>query len=344
MYLRKKHMKRVVYRQKTQNSQKRVLTKQQIKEAKSFYSEYQKISDVYHNFYTEKTGEFHADYITDDVYFNVINLYYNDYNAFKVVDNKTNYDMLFPTIHQPQILASRKNGFWYTGGYIVGVEDVIQSLKNEPCVFVKRATDCGGASGVFYLENSEYEQFVTDFNTIVQKIPTDIAIQKLVEQHEELAVLNTDSVNTLRILTVLKKDGSVKVYSSLLRVGGGKGHVDNFCSGGVAVGIDGDGKLKEWGYYLNGNRISEHPVSKMKFLGHKIPSFEEAKELCCRAHVYVPHFRMVSWDVAIEKDGTPILIEANLADGQLDLHQLTNGPLFKEDTKEILDEVFSSKK
>lgn len=37
------------------------------------------------------------------------------------------------------------------------------------------------------------------------------------------------------------------------------------------------------------------------------------------------------------------IIEANLCDGQLDLHQLTNGPLFGDDTVKILDEVFSAK-
>ena len=343
MSIRKIHMKRVVYRQKTVNSKARVLTRQQIREAKEFYKDYQKISHVYHNFYTEKTGEFHANYITDDIYFNKINHYYNDFNAFKIIDNKTNYDKLFPTVHQPVILATRKNGFWYIKDSIVSVDKVVDLLKKEPCVFVKRATDCGGASGVHYLENKTHEQFLEDFNAIVDKISTDIAIQRQVVQHPDISKLNPNAVNTMRILSVLHKDGSVKVYSSLLRIGGGKGHVDNYCSGGVAVGIDDQGKLKEYGYYLNGDRLSKHPVSGKTFLGCVIPSFEQAKELVQKAHIYVPHFRMVSWDVAIEEDGTPILIEANLSDGQLDLHQLTNGPLFGKDTKNVLDEVFNKR-
>ena len=338
--IRKVHMKRVVYNQKTRNSNCRVLTKEQIEKAKKFYEPYQKISDVYHNFYTEKTGEFYEEYITDDIYFNNINLFYNDYNAFKIVDNKTNYDKLFPKIKQPEILATRKNNFWYIKDTIVSISDVIELLLKEDCVFVKRATDCGGASGVFYLENSSPEQLKSDFEEIVEKIHTDIAIQKCIIQHKDIAALNEDAVNTLRIVSLLHKDGSVKVYSTLLRIGGGKGHVDNCCSGGVAVGVDDDGKLKEYGYYLNGDRVTSHPVSKISFLGYQIPSVDAAKELVRQAHVFVPHFRMVSWDVAIEADGTPILLEANLADGQLDFNQLTNGPLFKEDTKKILDEVF----
>lgn len=36
----------------------------------------------------------------------------------------------------------------------------------------------------------------------------------------------------------------------------------------------------------------------------------------------------------------PVLIEANLRYGELDFHQLNNGPVFGKDTKKILDEVF----
>jgi len=62
-----------------------------------------------------------------------------------------------------------------------------------------------------------------------------------------------------------------------------------------------------------------------------------------KAHPMVPHFRLVSWDICIEEDGEPILLEANLCRGSLDVHQYNNGPLFGEDTKKILDEIFGKK-
>ena len=338
MWLRKKHMKKVVYKQKTKNSKKNVLTGEQKKLAKNYFAKYKKISTVYHNFYTEKNGIFSEKYIPDDIYFNDINLFYNDYNAFKIVDNKTNYDKLFMGINQPEILAARKNGYWFIRGEISTYEAVVELLSGYKSVFIKRATDCGGGNGVFPLDIDE--TFETEFLKITQNIQTDIAVQGLVVQHEKIAQLNSSSVNTLRILTLLDKEGHVKVYSSILRVGGGMARVDNFCSGGMAVGIDDEGKLREFGYYLNGDKVDRHPLSGVVYKGYEIPSFEEAKDLVCRAHICVPHFRMVSWDVAIQSDGTPTLIEANLADGQLDFHQLTNGPLFGEDTVKILDEVY----
>lgn len=57
----------------------------------------------------------------------------------------------------------------------------------------------------------------------------------------------------------------------------------------------------------------------------------------------VPYFRMVSWDIAIDEMGEAHMLEANFAKGSVNFHQLSNGPLFGEDTKAILDEVFKTK-
>lgn len=54
----------------------------------------------------------------------------------------------------------------------------------------------------------------------------------------------------------------------------------------------------------------------------------------------MPHFRLISWDFAVDIDHEPVMIEANLRYGELDFHQLNNGPLFGKDTRKILDEVF----
>ena len=58
----------------------------------------------------------------------------------------------------------------------------------------------------------------------------------------------------------------------------------------------------------------------------------------------IPHFRLVSWDIAIDESGEPILIEMNSAYGGPELHQFSNGPIFGEDTEEILEEVFGNNK
>ena len=51
---------------------------------------------------------------------------------------------------------------------------------------------------------------------------------------------------------------------------------------------------------------------------------------------------MISWDLAIEENGDPLLIEFNVCYGELDFHQLCNGPIFKDLTREVLDDVFEN--
>lgn len=176
------------------------------------------------------------------------------------------------------------------------------------------------------------------------EIDTDILIQRELFQHADLAAFNPTSVNTLRLYSVLDKTGKTKVYSSVLRVGVGDTRVDNYSSGGISCGIDQNGTLRKYGYYKSGERTDKHPVSGIVFNGYVIPSYDKAVDLVKKAHPMVPHFRSVSWDIAITNTGDVILIEANMSRGGVDLLQLSNGPLFGEDTKMILDEVFKKDK
>jgi hypothetical protein len=51
--------------------------------------------------------------------------------------------------------------------------------------------------------------------------------------------------------------------------------------------------------------------------------------------------RLCSWDIAIGQDGDPVLVEANLSFGEVDFHQMCNGPIFGDLTEAVLAEVFS---
>lgn len=81
----------------------------------------------------------------------------------------------------------------------------------------------------------------------------------------------------------------------------------------------------------------------MIFDGFKIPSFDKACDLVRKAHPIIAHFRLVSWDIAIDQNGEALLIEANMRKGGLNLLQFNNGPLFGDLTKKILDEVFGKR-
>ena len=119
------------------------------------------------------------------------------------------------------------------------------------------------------------------------------------------------------------------------------GRVDNVTAGGISCGINNDGTLKKYATaYYTGEKFERHPQGFI-FDGYKVPSYDKAVKLIMEAAPLIPHFRLVSWDIAIDKEGEPVLIEANMRKGGINLNQFNNGPLFGELTEKILDEVFN---
>ena len=83
----------------------------------------------------------------------------------------------------------------------------------------------------------------------------------------------------------------------------------------------------------------------MNFADVVIPNFHECVDLVKQlAPRFVSVSRLISWDIAISEDSHPILIEANLSFGEIDFHQMNNGPIFGEMTDEILDYVINNNK
>lgn len=319
------------------------LTKEQKKQLEEFYAPYAKITDVSHRFYTEKTGVFSPYYLPMDLYLNCVDEYFDNRAESKFLDNKCYYYSLFNGIPQPEALVFRIGGLWYSGDRtLITKEKAYEILVREKVVFAKQATASCGGKGVMYI-SEENGDIGNQFDEFLSFAKSDIVVQRPVKQHKDISNIFPHSVNTMRIISLLTEDG-VKIYSSILRVGVGKEKVDNASKGGVTCGINDDGTLKDRFYKLNGERHDVHPTNGFVPGGYQLPSFDKAKELVKQAHPMVPHFKLVSWDVAITEDGNPILIEANLAKGSSEFHQLNNGPLFGDDTKKILDEVFGKNK
>lgn len=318
------------------------MTEEQKKRAKEFYKPYKNINTNYHEFYYQKTGEFHENYLPHDLYYCDIDMHFNDWNAAAIMDNKCLYNRMFPNFKQPDTIIYRINNFWYNKDMkMLNQERMLEEIEKNDELFVKLATDSAGGKGVYFIDDKNHD-IKNKFLNIVNSNKQDIVVQKRIQQHEVLTTINESSVNTVRILSLLTGNG-VKIYSSILRMGVNGAKVDNASSGGITCGIKEDGTLKDVAYFVNGNKYNEHPTTGVKFSDIKIPKFKEMKEKVIKNHPLIPHFRLVSWDIALDKDENIILIEVNLKYGELDFHQLNNGPLFGDDTKAILDEVFSKK-
>ena len=323
-------------------SDKNILTAEEKKQAVEFWAPYVKIDPVFHAFFKEKSGMFCPDWLPTDVYINYIDEYFNDRNASHVLDNKSLYARLFPGIPQIDSVVSRMGKFWYDSQqHMISEAKMLSVVEKEPALFVKAATQSYGGKGVQYIDSNE-GNISQQFLQTVKKMPGDIVVQRPVRQHPVFARLNPSSANTLRILSLLTPDG-VKVYSGVVRMGVGNTKLDNATAGGVFCGIVNGKTLGNTAYRLTGESFKTHPTTQIVFDGYEIVGYDKAIELIEKAHPMVPYFRMISWDIIIDENGDAHMLEANFSKGCLDFHQLTKGPLFGEDTKKILDEVFGRK-
>lgn len=308
-----------------------------------FFKPYVKVRPYAHAFYKEKTGNFSVKYIPDSIHIAYIDPYFNNWTLAKYIDNKCFYPRLFAGVPMPKMIAYRLNGFWYDeSNLIIQESTILDTLKqNHLKCFIKKATESYGGKGVYYFDSSQDDLSV--FIDIIHSVQGDLVVQKGIEQCETLALIHDTSVNSIRHMSILYRDGKVKVLSSILRMGVGGAKVDNASSGGITVGIESNGRLKAVAYSSLGDKYLEHPTSHVNFDTIVIPNYQETIELVRRLHPQFPHFRLISWDITLNKDNKPVLIEANLCDGELDFHQLNNGPIFKEETEDILSEVFIKK-
>ena len=316
-----------------------VLTKEEKQAAVAFWAPYVKLDPVFHAFYKEKSGVFRPEFLPKDVFFTKIDEFFNDRNASWYLDNKCLYTRLFPSIRQADNIMYRMGGFWYDANWqSLSYDEALAMAGQERAVVTKAATRSVCGSGVRFVEG-ECEMLKQGFAEAVAEQDGDVVVQRPIKQHASFSALHSSSVNTLRLLTLLTNEG-VKVYSVIVRMGCGGERIDNRIATGLFCGVQDDGSLAPVAYRLNGDKFESHPTSGLVFAGHRLEGVAKAKELVKKAAPLLPLFRMVSWDIVIDETGEPLMLECNLAKGSVHYHQLTNGPLFGEDTKKVLDEVF----
>jgi hypothetical protein len=146
---------------------------------------------------------------------------------------------------------------------------------------------------------SEYERFL---------------VQPVVEQHPLLVAMNSASVNTLRIDTLIDESGSVQSSGAFLRVGSGKAVVDNVARGGYAIKVDVDsGRLGRYGttHARHGRRVVEqHPDTGFRFEGVELPHWEQVQPLLTSGTRALAPLKYVGWDLAFQEQGI-LLMEAS---------------------------------
>lgn len=183
----------------------------------------------------------------------------------------------------------------FGGGHGHGFDLILDCSRTNRTISLKR----GGTIGVeAYLHKVAID-------------PEGLIFQQYVEQHPDLAAFSPTAVNTLRILTTLRDDGTVEYPAVILKMARGASLVDNVGAGGIAAHVDmGTGKLGLGFVWPGKETYSNHPETSAPIDGFKVPFWHESLSIAALAHQNLTNARTLGWDVAVTATG-PLLIEMN---------------------------------
>lgn len=266
---------------------------------------------------------------------------YLDYVVFK--SDQRNFNITEDETSQVALLRDKFLFYHYMKTFNMPVPDVFAILRDgnlfdaELCdmeekeltarsdYFIKAVAGIKGANIRHIKTFTEYEA------TKPERTTGNYLLQDRVYQHSRMNELNPGAVNTVRVVTVTPPNSAPVALATLLRMGTSRtGAVDNWSAGGIAIGIEADGTLKKYGLYhmCNTGKTDRHPDTGIVFGDFRIPYYEEALELACRAQKYFYAVHSVGWDIAITEAG-PVIIEGNDNYG-LSFMQACDRPLRKE--------------
>jgi hypothetical protein len=314
------------------------LKSHEIKEAKAFFKSqgYQLKNTSWHRYYKAMSGHFHKDYIPLDIFKSKISPRLNQKTQWPALLDKNLSYNLFKDFDQPKRVLQNINGLYYLNDKVVDESEAILKIKtNTKFLIIKPSIESGGGRMVvtFKVEREITSYKNMSIESLLKLYKKDFIVQEFLEQSEGMKRLNPTSLNTLRVLSYLNNDG-VHLLSTTVRIGKKGSYTDNYATGGILCGADDNGKLNVNGYTKQGTVVNEN-FTGIKFCDCVIPNYNSVVDMVKSMHVKVPYFKIISWDIAINNNNLPIMVEYNTYNQGLDI-QIPSGPLFGEFTKEIL--------
>lgn len=192
--------------------------------------------------------------------------------------------------------------------YVKEADEVsfLSFLNHHDIIIIKPMNGVEG-EGVRKIKAEDYDNKHALFEKLKKE---DVLIEECIIQHPHMIFGNT-SVNTIRTMTILDRNGKGHVVKAILRAGVGDTVVDNYAQGGSIYEVDvNSGIVNSYGKSKQGGLHLYHPGTDIIMLGYQIPNWKQVIELSEKAAEHLSQVRIIGWDVAITKDGVQ-MIEGN---------------------------------
>lgn len=207
-------------------------------------------------------------------------------------------------------------------------------VKRHP-KFIVKPFDGACGHGVKII-NSEGKSAESLFSMLTEEYPKGCVAEELITQCQELAKFHPQSVNTVRITTILYKN-RVDIIHPFFRTGVGDSVVDNGGSGGIINAIDPKTGIIYASADEMGIHYTEHPETHWQLVGYQMPCWNDALALARELAHILPENHYCGWDLALTDNGW-VLQEANDR-GEFVGFQLPARKGFREELRSILEEL-----
>ena len=175
--------------------------------------------------------------------------------------------------------------------------------------FVSKIIDSNQGSSVEVIDIAKDKNLEKLFDRLKAE---NRVIEEMLRQHESLNSFCADTLNTIRIYTVLDIHDIVHIIAATGKFGRKGQFIDNFHVGGMAATIN----LKNGVVTSNAinrfhERLKNHPDTGKQFKGFQYPCWEEVLSTVRKMAKMIPQFRHIGWDIAINEKSEVVLVEAN---------------------------------
>ena len=276
-------------------------------------------------------------FMPTDFYYAEIMPYICNAQQWRGLTNKAYVEYIFSDVKQPRTVILKSEGAYLDEKRNLISEDkaVALCLERKTDLFVKVSSGTSGGSGISIIKATD--STADDVRKIFRATDPSFIVQEKVDQHPVLDSINSNSISTIRILSLLMDD-KVYIESAALRIAGPDTPFMKIYDDGVTTEILEDGRLHprvfsdlgKW--YDNGRGYFDDSL--------KVPAMDKIYEEVRRIHPRVGHFKCVGWDFAVDREGNHLLLEYN-AYPALGCTQITRcKPVFNERTDWILEDYF----
>ena len=319
---------------------RRHLTKEQEQEIVSYYKRLtgKTISTLDHEYFYSRTGVYSKDYIPMAFFHTEILGRLNRIDMYNAYSDKNLDDVLLTKVKHPHYYLKNVNGYFYFEGRPVSEADAVKLCANLNDVIIKPSFSKKG-NGVKKISVQDGAVSCDGMSITLKELfgqyKKDFLIQEAVRQHPRIAALNPTSVNTLRMATYRSGMDVLLVYA-VIRIGRSGQVVDNQSAGGISAKINPDGTLCKYAFGKAGDDLIEKTDSGIVLEGYQLPFYDKAVAKVKELHYSLPLFDLVGWDISIDEEGEPVLIEWN---GRPGPSQTACGTGYGDLTERIFSEI-----